>query len=301
MEDIPSQQGRVAIVTGANAGLGYETALELARKDMKVVLACRNPEKAEAARGKLLEAAPGAELDMRPLDLGSLADVRRFAADFRNRYASLDILVNNAGLMVPPYSLTEDGFESQFGVNYLGHYLLTSLLLDLMPDTPDSRIVTLSSIAHRFGRINFDDLQWEKKYSKWPAYGQSKLACLMFAVELQRWLENNGSKVLSVAAHPGSSRTELQRNLGILNDLFHTIKPPVLSQSAAKGALPTLLAALGPNVKGGEYYGPGGFLEFTGEPEHARKSKTLSDTRTAARLWEVSGQLTGARYKKKAP
>ena len=292
--DILSAKGRIAIVTGANAGLGYATALGLARKDITVVLACRNLEKAGAARERILVELPHARLDVMQLDLASLDDVRRFASDFRSRYGRLDILVNNAGLMVPPYSVTEDGFESQFGVNYLGHFLLTGQLLDLMPDSPESRVVTLSSLAHRFGHIRFDDLQWEKKYAKWPAYGQSKLACLMFALELQRRLEAAGRKILSLAAHPGSSRTELQRNTGALETLMGTFR--FMSQTAAEGALPTLHAVLNPGVKGGEYFGPSGFQELTGDVKPARLSKAARDKKTAARLWSVSEQLAGARF-----
>lgn len=294
LNDIAPQAGRTAIVTGANAGLGYETALGLAKTGMRVVLACRDAEKAGVARERILAEVPGADLGLIPLDLASLADVRRFADEFRAAHERLDILVNNAGLMVPPYSLTEDGFESQFGVNYLGHFLLTDLLIDLLPDTPESRVVTVSSLAHRFGKIHFDDLQWEKAYSKWPAYGQSKLACLMFALELQRRLEAAGSRVLSVAAHPGSSRTELQRHTGLLNSLMNSVH--IMSQSAAAGALPTLRAALGASVQGGDYFGPSGFQELTGHAAVARKSRAATDPEAAARLWEVSERLTGARF-----
>ncbi|MDA9121392.1 oxidoreductase, partial [Flavobacteriales bacterium] len=211
LDKIPSQKGKIAVVTGANTGLGYETALGLASKNCKVIMACRNRDKAEKAMADIRKEVPNAGLEFIKLDLNSSKSVREFAKAYKEKYDRLDLLINNAGLMIPPLMRTEDGFESQFGVNHLGHFLLTNLLFPAIEKTDNARVVSLSSIAHKNGRIHFDDPNWEKSYSRSDAYNQSKVACLMFAYELQRRLNDSGSTVISVAAHPGVSDTELGR------------------------------------------------------------------------------------------
>ncbi|NJN74040.1 MAG: SDR family oxidoreductase [Limnothrix sp. RL_2_0] len=297
LENISSQQGKMAIVTGANTGLGFETALGLAKVDATVILACRNLEKAEAAKTEILTKVPDAKLEVMQLDLASLSSVREFSAQYREKYAHLDLLINNAGIMFPPYSKTEDGFESQIGVNHLGHFLLTALLIDLMPDNSDSRIVSLSSNAHKFGKINFDDLQSEQKYSSTAAYGQSKLACLMFADELDRKLKASDKNILSVAAHPGVAQTELSRHMpGFMVTLIRWTIAPFITHPVDEAALPTLLAALGSEVKGGDYFGPQGTAEMTGKPGIAVKADHAKDTDVTAKLWQVSEELTGQKF-----
>ena len=303
LDSIPTQAGRIAIVTGANAGLGYETVIHLARKNMKIIMACRNEAKATKAKQEIERKVTGADLEVMILDLSKLASVRKFAKQYHEKYDKLDILINNAGIMLPPYSRTEDGFESQMGTNYLGHFLLTDLLLDLMPDTPDSRIVTLSSIAHKPGRggggvINFEDIHWQNSYSASNAYSQSKLACLMFTFELQRRLETSGKKILSVGSHPGVALTELVRHMPKwqVNVLRFTVGP-FITHSPINGALPTVLAAIYPNVKGGDYFGPTGFNEMKGKPGHAQISEYAQSKEIAEKLWEVSLDLTKAEYK----
>lgn len=291
---IPSQRGKIAIVTGANTGLGYETTLGLAKRGMKVVMACRNLEKAEQAKAQMMAEVPDAALAVMHLDLSELGSVRSFAQKFLQDYSQLNLLINNAGIMFPPYSATADGFESQFAVNYLSHFLLTALLIDLMPDRTDSRVVSLSSNAHQFGRINFEDLQSEQSYSAVGAYGQSKLACLMFARELQRRLTAQGKQILSVCAHPGLSETELPRHIpGWVQMLLRLTPLPLMSHSPQAAALPTLYAALGSDVQGGEYFGPQGLFETRGEPGRAVVAKHAQDQAAAERLWRVSGELIG--------
>ena len=225
------------------------------------------------------------------LDLGDLESVRRFVAEFRDRYERLDLLINNAGIMVPPYGKTAQGFETQFGVNHLGHFALTGLLLDLLIQTPQSRVVTVSSIAHRMGTIHFEDLNWEKGYKANPAYGQSKLANLLFTYELQRKLTAAGKQMLAVAAHPGWTETNLQAHspLALFLNRFFAQEPPI-------GALPTLYGAAALDVKGGEYFGPGGFMEFNGYPKKVKSNARSHDEGVAARLWDVSEELTGVTF-----
>jgi len=293
---IPSQKGRIAIVTGANTGLGFETALALARKEMKVIMACRSKGKAEKAKQKILRKVPGGDLEILLIDLTRLSSVHDFASNFLVKYNHLDLLINNAGIMIPPYSKTADGFESQMGVNYLAHFLLTGLLLETITNTSDSRIVSLSSIAHKKGTINFDDLQWEKKYSAMGAYRQSKLACLMFAYELQRRFDKTGVKTLSVAAHPGLSITELVKQ--IPKWVLSVFRPltSLFTHSPEKGALPALYAALGTDVQGGDYFGPQGRSEMTGEPGETNSTPLSHNEEIAKRLWDLSEQLTGIKY-----
>ena len=297
LEQVPSQAGRIAIVTGANTGLGFETTVGLAGKGMQVVMACRNLEKAEKARADILEQIPDADLQVMQLDLGKLSSVRSFAEEFRKKCEKLDLLINNAGVAVPPYAATDDGFESQFGVNHLAHFLLTKLLIDMIPDSAESRVVSLSSLAHKKGRINFDDLQSQNKYSRAHAYAQSKLACLMFADELQRRLQANGKKILSTSAHPGASPTELARHVpSAVYAVARVTVLPFITHSAANGALPTLMAALSSDLEGGEYCGPQGFTGFKGKPGIARKADQVLDEAVAARLWQVSEELTGCSF-----
>ncbi|MCE7889414.1 MAG: SDR family NAD(P)-dependent oxidoreductase [Sorangiineae bacterium PRO1] len=299
-EAIPPLGGKVAIVTGASSGIGLETARALAHRGARVVLACRNPEKARAAEREVKEAAPApAAVLSLPLDLADLASVSAFADTFRDAHATLDLLVNNAGVMATPLQRTADGFEIQLGTNHLGHFALTGRLLDLLLAAPAARIVTVSSSMHRPGRIAFDDLQSERSYRPWRAYQQSKLANLLFTFELQRRLA--GTRAIAVAAHPGYAATQLQvvgpraRNAALMtwaaglgNRLF--------AQSAAMGALPSLYAAAAPGVRGGEFFGPGGLLEMRGHPRRVRPGRRARNEQVAARLWAASVELTGVGY-----
>ncbi|PLX16536.1 MAG: short-chain dehydrogenase [Salinivirgaceae bacterium] len=291
IESIENKSGRIAIVTGANIGLGYETALALSKTGMKVVMACRNMQKAEKAKEEILQKVPKADLEIIQLNLSSLKSVREFAETYISKYDHLDLLINNAGIMVPPFSKTEDGFESQIGVNYFAHFLLTNLLFPIIDKTPNSRIVQLSSIAHEKGVIEFDNLNSEKSYAKWPAYQQSKLACLMFAIELQRRIDEAGSKVISMAAHPGVSPTNLAQHMPKFLLFIGMPLFLLMSHKPAKGALPTLRAALDENVKGGEYYGPKGRMK--GKPVKVDPKPHAFDKEVAKKLWTVSEELTG--------
>ena len=293
-ERIPDQTGRIAVVTGANSGLGLITARELARKGALVVLACRNLDKGRAALAEC--AAPGAPAELEELDLASLASVRSFAERFRAEHGGLDLLINNAGVMAPPRRKTADGFELQFGTNHLGHFLLTELLLPMMEGHEDARVVTLSSNAHKFGRIAFDNLNGDRRYFRWRAYGQSKLANLLFTLELQRRLAEAGSDVRAVAAHPGWAATNLQHHTeSRLQDGFMAIGNRLWAQSDKMGALPTLYAAT-QDVPGGSYVGPDGFAEQRGHPRLVGRSKAAADEETARRLWARSEELTGTSF-----
>lgn len=297
INNLPSQDGKIVIVTGSNTGLGYETALMLAEKGAKVVMACRNLTKANKAKIAIEKAVPNADLEVLQIDLSSLQSVRNFAKAYQAKFNRLDILINNAGVMMPPYSKTEDGFELQLGANYLGHFLLTGLLLDTILKTPNSRIVSLSSLAHQNGEINFDNLQSEQKYSASKAYGQSKLACLMYAFELQRRLEKTGhQQTISTAAHPGVALTELVRHMPklVFTLLKYTIAP-FLTHAPKEGAKPTILAAIG-TAKGGDYFGPTGFYEMKGKAGKAKATDLSKDKVIAKRLWEVSEKLVGLKY-----
>jgi NAD(P)-dependent dehydrogenase (short-subunit alcohol dehydrogenase family) len=302
-DQIPDQSGRTAIVTGANSGLGLITARELARKGAHLVLACRNIEKGEAALGEIQAAAPEAKLELAALDLGSQASVRAFAEKFLAGHEALDLLINNAGLMAPPRGETVDGFELQLGTNHLGHFALTGLLLGKMEGREDARVVTLTSGAHRMGHIAFDDLQSEQGYKRWRAYGQSKLANLLFAFELDRRLRAAGSKVKSLAAHPGYAATNLQSASGpFLDRMIMVVTNAVLAQSAEKGTLPQLYAATHPGLESGEFIGPDGYHEQRGYPTHVTPhNKEAYDEEIARRLWEVSEELTGVSYQRPEP
>jgi NAD(P)-dependent dehydrogenase (short-subunit alcohol dehydrogenase family) len=277
--------GRTAIVTGANSGIGREAASALAGAGARVVLAVRSPEKGREAAA----AMPG-RTEVRALDLASLDSVREFASGWEGE---IDLLINNAGVMVPPLSRTAEGFELQFGTNHLGHFALTNLLLERVT----GRVVSVASGAHRLGRIDFEDLGWERRrYSPWPAYGQSKLANLLFTAELQRRLQEAGSSVIATAAHPGYAATNLQFHSGKRwQDLVSRLGNAVLGQSARAGALPTLYAATG-DVPGNSYAGPDGIGEFRGKPKLVGRSAAAKDMDVARRLWEVSEELTGTRF-----
>jgi NAD(P)-dependent dehydrogenase (short-subunit alcohol dehydrogenase family) len=294
---MPDLAGRVSIVTGANSGIGYETARALAQKGATVVMVCRNLQKAHRAADKIRKRI-SSDLDsvgiveVMELDLSDLESVQQFAGAFQARYDHLHLLINNAGTMHPPYSKTAQGFEMQFGVNHLGHFALTGLLLERLIQTPQARIVTVSSRSHIFGRIDFDDLQWEKKrYQPNAAYGQSKLANLLFTYELQRKLTAAKIDTLSVAAHPGWTATNLQANSPGLRFLNRFI-----SQEPRMGALPTLYAATAADVRGGQYFGPSGFMELAGYPKRVQSNARSRDENVAARLWDVSETLTGVQY-----
>jgi NAD(P)-dependent dehydrogenase (short-subunit alcohol dehydrogenase family) len=292
--NIPDQTGRTAVVTGANTGLGLETAKALAAKGAHVVLAVRNLEKGKGAAREIELASPGAGVALQELDLTSLESIRAAAAALNANHPTIDLLINNAGVMFTPKSTTKDGFELQFGTNHLGHFALTGLLLDHLLAVPGSRVVTVSSIGHRFARgIRFDDPQWDLGYSRVGAYGQAKLANLMFTYELQRRL--TGTHTIAAAAHPGGSRTELTRNLPPLVGAVTKLAEP-LFQSAAMGALPTLRAATDPGVLGGQYFGPDGFGEQRGYPRVVASTAASHDTDAQRRLWTVSEELTGVTY-----
>jgi NAD(P)-dependent dehydrogenase (short-subunit alcohol dehydrogenase family) len=289
--NIPDQTGRTAVITGANTGLGYETAAALAAKGAHVVLAVRNLDKGKAAADLISRATPDANVAIQELDLTSLDSIRAAADQLRSNHESIDLLINNAGVMMTPKSTTKDGFELQFGTNHLGHFALTNLLLDRVLAVPGSRIVTVSSQGHRFVRgIRFDDLQWERDYGRIRAYGQSKLANLLFTYELQRRLQ--GTNAIAAAAHPGGSNTELGRNTPALVRSVFDVVGPLLMQSADMGALPTLRAATDPGVLGGQYYGPDGFGEQRGYPKIVASSEASHDTDAQRRLWTVSEELT---------
>ncbi len=290
-ENVPDQSGRVAVVTGATSGLGYETARVLAQRGATVVLAVRDVEKGKQAASRI-----GGDVSVQALDLTSLASVRSAAADLRAAHPRLDLLINNAGVMYTPRQTTADGFELHLGTNHLGHFALTGLLLDRLLPTPGSRVVTVASTAHRLrADIHFDDLQWERSYNRVGAYGQSKLANLMFTYALQRRLASHGTTV-AVAAHPGISRTELLRAAPAGMQLIVGRIAGPFFQSAAMGALPTLRAATDPHVVGGQYYGPGGRREISGPPVLVTSSPQSHDEAVQERLWTVSEELTGVSF-----
>jgi NAD(P)-dependent dehydrogenase (short-subunit alcohol dehydrogenase family) len=285
ISDIPDLAGRSVVITGANSGIGRSAARALAGAHARVVLAVRDLEK-----GKAAVATMSGETEVRELDLANLASVRAFAASWQG---DIDLLINNAGVMTPPLTRTADGFELQFGTNHLGHFALTNLLLQHIV----GRVVTVSSAAHRVGSIDFDDLNWERKrYSAWRAYGQSKLANLLFTAELQRRLSAAGSPVLATAAHPGYAATNLQfHSQRRWMDLISVVGNRLLAQDEDGGALPTLYAAVA-DVPGNSFAGPGGFMEQRGAPKLVGRSKAAQDTTVARRLWEVSEELTGVRF-----
>ncbi|MCL7417986.1 MAG: oxidoreductase [Halalkalicoccus sp.] len=302
-ESIQDLSGATIVVTGANTGLGYEATKAFARKGGHVVMACRSEQRGHAAAESIREDLPSASLSVHECDLADLDSVRAFVREFESTYPSLHVLCNNAGVMAIPRTETEQGFETQFGVNHLGHFALTGLLLDRLRETGgETRVVTQSSAVHEQGEIDFEDLQGEESYDPWGAYAQSKLANLLFAYELDRRLSESGSEIKSVACHPGYAATDLQRRgpemrgsrlrlwaMGAMNAL--------LAQDAETGALPLLYAATRPEIEGGEYVGPDGFRGMRGAPAIQRSSERSYDREDAARLWERSEELTGVDYR----
>lgn len=298
---IPDLHGRQAIVTGANSGLGYWTALHLARRGAGVVLACRSRARADEAAQRILAATPEAKVEVLDLDVSDLDSVKVFAARYAERHGQLHVLCNNAGLAMPPLSHTRHGFESQFGTNFLGHFALTGHLLPLLRATPGARVVHTASIAHRFGRIDFDDPHFRSRpYRDMAAYGQSKLANLLFAFELQRRLTRAGIDALSIAAHPGYAATNISANntLGAsrVGQAMVRLGDRLLGQTAEAGARPILLAATSPDVRGGDYWGPRGLMELKGAPKRVGSTRAARDQAVAARLWTMAQDSTGVRY-----
>jgi len=291
-DNIPDQKGRLAIVTGSSSGIGYEAARVLANKNAEVIIAVRNQVKGDSAIRKIKIQNQDANVKVMLLDLASLKEIKNFVNDFKAKYSELDLLINNGGVMMPPYSKTEDGFELQFGTNHLGHFALTAQLMDVLKNTENSRVVNVSSGAHNFGNINFDDLTWEKrKYKPMSAYGDSKIANLYFTYELQNRLSKNGSNLMVTAAHPGWTATELQRYSGLfefLNNFF--------AMKIEQGTLPTLRAAFDENVQSGDYFGPDGFREMRGDPVKVESNKLSHDQEIAKKLWDVSEELTGVKF-----
>ena len=283
--------GKIIVITGANSGIGYEAARALAAKGATVIMACRDQQKGHRAAQNIENEGPPGEVAVMQLDLADLASVRQFTQDFHSNYAKLDILINNAGVMAIPYQKTADGFEMQFGTNHLGHFALTGLLLDRLLQTENSRVVTVSSTAHTMGQVDFDNLNSERSYSRWGAYGLSKLANLLFAYELQRKLSEAGSSTLSTAAHPGYSATNLQR----ASWAFRLLNP-IIAQSQEMGALPMLYAAADPNIIGGDYIGPDRWGGWRGYPTKTQSSRASHDEATAKKLWLVSEEMTGVSY-----
>lgn len=284
--DIPMQTGRVAIVTGSSSGIGFETARVMAAKEAEVIVAVRNKAKGDRALARIKDQHPNANMRVMLLDLADLKSVKEFAESFKADHDRLDLLINNAGVMIPPYSKTADGFELQFGTNHLGHFALTGHLVELLRSTKGSRVVNVSSVAHKRGNIDFDDLNWDKrKYRPWQAYGDSKIANVYFTRELTKHIGDNTTVAM---AHPGWTATELQRSSGLmvfLNNFF--------AQGVDMGALPTLYAAVAPDVRNGDYFGPSGFGEMRGYPTNAKVSPMALDGQTASRLWSASETMTG--------
>ena len=299
--NLPDQTGKTIVVTGGNSGLGYFTCRALAARGAQVILACRNQEKGLSAVRRIRNDFPHASLELLPLDLADLRSVRSFAFAFAEKHPRLHLLINNAGLMATPYRQTVDGFELQFGVNHLGHFALTGLLLDQLLAAPDTRIVTVTSLVHANGVIDFDNLDSRGKYTRWGAYARSKLANLLFAYELQRRLAKQGCSAISLAAHPGYSATNLQTTGPELDQnrlLLWTMKfgNAILAQPARMGALPVLYAAAAPGLQGGDFIGPAGLFGMRGYPLKTGSSPASHDPQFAARLWSLSEQMTGVHY-----
>jgi NAD(P)-dependent dehydrogenase (short-subunit alcohol dehydrogenase family) len=298
-KDIPAQTGKLAIVTGANSGIGYHTALELARAGATVILGCRNPQKAEDARAKIVAAVPQAKVEVAQLDMADLNSIKSFAESFVASGRNLDMLINNAGVMgMPKRTPTAQGFEGMFGTNHLGHFALTGELMPALLKTPGSRVVTVASIAHKGGRMRFEDPNWEKAYDPRKAYQQSKLANLLFGLELDRRLKRAGATVGSLIAHPGLASTSIITNgMGsIFKTKFMNFSFSMVAQSDARGAWPTLYAATSPDAQSGHYYGPDGIGETKGHPVEVTPKPHALDPVAAARLWHISEQMTAVEY-----
>lgn len=298
---VPDQSGKTILITGSNSGIGWEAARVLAARGAHVVMACRSVPKAQEAAGRIRKLSPEAKLEISKLDLASLASVRAFAAEFQSKHDKLDLLINNAGLMALPYGKTEDGFEMQIGVNHFGHFALTGLLLETIARSAPARIVNVASQAHRMGKMHWDDMDFARGYNKWTAYGQSKLANLLFTFELQRRLEQKKPGLSALACHPGYAATELQGKGsqmagGTFDGLVMRWGNGLLAQSSAGGALPTLRAATDPSAAGGDYYGPKGVMEMTGAPVKVGTTKLARDEQSARRLWDESVRRTGVDF-----
>lgn len=297
--DIPDLKGKTIIVTGANSGLGFESVKAFTLNGAKVILACRDLVKGEKAKAEIMQLNPSGSIIVMEIDLMDLASVRNFTKVFKDENNQLDVLLNSAGIMATPYFQTKDGFEAQLGTNHLGHFALTALLLDLIKSTPNSRVVNVSSLVHRSGVMDFDNLMFEngKGFKPLRAYGQSKLANLLFTYELQRYFETNGIGSIAVAAHPGGSNTRLASHLE--EKWYFKILSPIargVMQSAAKGALPQIRASVDPDVKGGEFYGPDGFNEVFGYPVLVKSTPESHNREDARKLWEISEKLTGVKF-----
>jgi NAD(P)-dependent dehydrogenase (short-subunit alcohol dehydrogenase family) len=297
-DQIPAQEGRIALVTGANSGLGYQISKALAAKGARVIMACRNLEKGKAALKGILGDRPTVEPEVWELNLADLGSVKAMAEKMMSSFEHLDLLINNAGLMAIPYNRTRDGFEMQFGVNHLGHFALTASLWPLLKKTKGSRIVNVSSAAHHFGRIRFNDIHWEKSYSKWGAYGMSKLSNLLFTRELVTRIEKSGDPVTVAAAHPGYASTELQAKGAVMEGSrwkarFYNMTNGLVAQSAEQGALPVLYAATAERVGQGAYFGPGGLFRMSGWPAPDKPNPRRVTDDVALKLWGMSEELTG--------
>ncbi len=292
--DVPDQSGKTVFITGANTGIGYDTARVLAERGAKVLLGCRSEARADEAIAKIKSIKSDADVTWVPLDLASLSSVKE-AADQVNQEPRLDALVNNAGVMMPPREVTADGFELQFGVNHLGHFALTGHLINKLKDQPGARIVNVSSLAHRQGRIEFEDIHSEKSYNRMQRYGMSKFANILFTYELQRKLEAAKSPAISVACHPGGSNTELGRHIPpLFSILFIPLR--LIMNTSAEGALPTLMATTDASVEGGDYFGPKNWGEMAHSSHKVDTIPSSKDEAVAKRLWELSSELTGVQY-----
>lgn len=299
LNNVPDLTGELIVVTGGNSGLGFESVKAFAAKGADVILASRSREKGEAAKNEILNSIGDANIKVMQLDLADLNSIREFADRFKNKYDRLDILMNNAGIMTSPYHLTKDGFEGQIGTNHLGHFALTGLLMDLVKSTPKSRIVNISSNAHKAGKMDFNNLLFEngKGYSPLRAYSRSKLANLLFTYELQRRFERSGIKTIAVAAHPGAANSNLDRYIS--DKWYYKVLFPLAKlyiQTQADGALSQIRAAVDPDVKGGEYYGPSRFRETIGPPIRVKSTRASHNEKDALKLWEISEKLTGVNY-----
>ena len=300
--DMPDQSGKIVVVTGANSGLGFIATRELAKRNAEVIMACRNLEKAGKAKNDILKQYPNAKLHVMKLDQASLASVKTFAEEFKSKFSKLDILLNNAGIMQPPKRETEDGFELQIGVNHLGQFALTGQLFDALKKSKNARVVAVSSIAHKTGKINFEDLMSEKKYSRNAAYSQSKFANVLFGYELARKLkEHNINNIKSVVSHPGYSNTSLQQNgpaIGGKSMLsrIYAVTDRLIAMSADKGSLSLLYACTMPDVESGDFIGPGGIYQARGFPKRYKSVKSTYNEEDAKKLWEVSENLTGIKF-----
>ncbi|MDP2314651.1 MAG: oxidoreductase [Pseudomonadota bacterium] len=300
-DSLPDLSDRTIVLTGANSGIGWEATRHLATRGARVVMACRNQEKGKDALARILEQLPTARLELAKLDLGSLASIRACAEDLKARFPRIDVLVNNAGIMAIPRALTEDGFEVQLGTNHLGHFALTGLLLDTLQRGEAPRVVSVASLAHQMGRIDFDDLMGERRYQKWAAYGQSKLANLLFTYELDRRLAARGIGIVAAACHPGYSSTNLhgvgpEQAKSAIAGAFFKMGHVVFGMSAEQGALPTVYAAAAPGVVGGDYVGPDGLFEVWGYPKKVTSNAASKDVAVASKLWEASERLTGVEW-----